>query len=107
MSDRAAIHRKVEEYFENLWRSGDPWGFGSSEYERLKYVRQVQLLSDRRYRRVLKSAVRNVRKRESNHQLGRNLNRRPGQRGERRLTHVPPDRVQITRGKYETGSMWS
>lgn len=53
MSDRAAIHRKVEEYFENLWRSGDPWGFGSSEYERLKYVRQMQLLSDRRYGRVL------------------------------------------------------
>ncbi len=53
MSDRAAIHRKIEEFFEAAWSGGDRWHFASSEYEQLKYARQMELLSDRRYGRVL------------------------------------------------------
>ncbi|MEO7685215.1 MAG: SAM-dependent methyltransferase [Gemmatimonadaceae bacterium] len=53
MSDRASIDRTIEEYFENLWKAGDPWRFESSECERQKYARQLELLSDRRYGRVL------------------------------------------------------
>ena len=53
MADRASIDRTVEDHFESAWKDGDPWHFESSEYERQKYARQLELLSDRRYARVL------------------------------------------------------
>lgn len=33
MSDREGIHRTIEEHFEKVWKEGDPWQLGSSEYE--------------------------------------------------------------------------
>jgi 2-polyprenyl-3-methyl-5-hydroxy-6-metoxy-1,4-benzoquinol methylase len=41
------------EYFENLWSQGDYWQLETSEFDRLRYDLQVELLSDRRYARAL------------------------------------------------------
>jgi SAM-dependent methyltransferase len=40
-------------FFMDLWRDGDPWGLEISEYDQRRYDRQLELLGDRRYRRVL------------------------------------------------------
>jgi predicted TPR repeat methyltransferase len=41
-------------YFERLYaKSGDPWNFETSEYERRKYERTLGVLEDRRFRRAL------------------------------------------------------
>lgn len=46
--------RLEREYFEDLYaRSGDPWGFETSEYERSKYGRTLGVLGDRRFRRAM------------------------------------------------------
>jgi 2-polyprenyl-3-methyl-5-hydroxy-6-metoxy-1,4-benzoquinol methylase len=41
------------EYFEGLWRQGDYWQLESSPFDRIRYDRQLELLADRRYERVL------------------------------------------------------
>ena len=46
--------RLDRDYFEDLYaRSRDPWGFETSEYERRKYARTLEVLGDRRFRRAL------------------------------------------------------
>ena len=40
-------------FFEGLWRRGDPWSLESSEFERAKYARQLALITDQRFERVL------------------------------------------------------
>lgn len=46
--------RLKREYFEKLYAgSPDPWGFESSEYERRKYERTLEVLVDRHFGRVL------------------------------------------------------
>lgn len=46
--------RLEREYFEKLYaNSPDPWEFETSDYERRKYARTLEVLRDRRYRRAL------------------------------------------------------
>ena len=53
MTERERISFKVQAFFEDLWKRGDPWEFETSEFERDKYARQLALLQGRRYARVL------------------------------------------------------
>lgn len=53
MAKNESINRELTQHFEEKWSKGDPWQLGSSEYERLKYLRQIELLNDQRYGRVL------------------------------------------------------
>ena len=46
--------RLGREYFEGLYaESGDPWDFATSEYERNKYGRTLEVLGERRFERAL------------------------------------------------------
>lgn len=46
--------RLGREYFEGLYaESGDPWDFETSEYERNKYGRTLEVLGERRFERAL------------------------------------------------------
>ena len=46
--------RLGRDYFESLYaESADPWGFETSQYERLKYERTLEFVRDRRYGRAL------------------------------------------------------
>ncbi len=46
--------RLGREYFERLYaESGDPWDFETSEYERNKYERTLEVLGERRFHRTL------------------------------------------------------
>jgi predicted TPR repeat methyltransferase len=50
--------RLGREYFEGLYaRSGDPWSFETSEYERHKYGRTLAALGGRRFRRALEAGA--------------------------------------------------
>ena len=50
--------RLGREYFEDLYaRSGDPWNFETSEYERSKYRRTLEALGGRRFRRALEAGA--------------------------------------------------
>lgn len=51
--ERERVGRVAQTFFEQLWRRGDPWDFEHSEFERAKYARQLALVEDRRYGRVL------------------------------------------------------
>ena len=53
VSDRTAIDTRSREFFDDLWREGDPWSFESAEFDRGKYDRQIELVADRRYGRAL------------------------------------------------------
>ncbi len=53
MASDEQVHREMRDHFEGLWRRGDPWDLGSSEFERDKYDRQFALLQGRRFPRVL------------------------------------------------------
>lgn len=51
MSERKRLRK---DYFEGLYSgSRDPWSFETSEYERQKYGRTLEILQGRRYRRAL------------------------------------------------------
>jgi SAM-dependent methyltransferase len=41
------------EFFDDLWREGDYWQLETSEFDRLRYDLQLELLRDRRYGRAL------------------------------------------------------
>ena len=50
--------RLGREYFEGLYAaSGDPWNFETSDYEREKYHRTLEVLGDRRFRRALEAGA--------------------------------------------------
>jgi len=53
MTDRSAIDAKAEAFFEDLWKTGDPWELETSPFERAKYGKQMEMLGGRRYHRVL------------------------------------------------------
>ncbi len=53
MSKREDLYRKAREFFEDLWKRGDPWSLETSAFERAKYARQLALLEERRYGKVL------------------------------------------------------
>jgi cyclopropane fatty-acyl-phospholipid synthase-like methyltransferase len=50
--------RLGREYFEGLYaESGDPWDFETSEYERKKYERTLEVLGARRFHRALEAGA--------------------------------------------------
>ena len=50
--------RLGREYFEGLYaESGDPWDFETSEYERKKYERTLEVLGGRRFGRALEAGA--------------------------------------------------
>ena len=50
--------RLGREYFEGLYaESGDPWNFETSEYERNKYGRTLDVLGERRFGRALEAGA--------------------------------------------------
>ena len=53
MTERGAIGEKALVFFEDLWKCGDFWKLESSEFEKAKYARQLEMLQGRNYARVL------------------------------------------------------
>jgi 2-polyprenyl-3-methyl-5-hydroxy-6-metoxy-1,4-benzoquinol methylase len=53
MIDRESISRKAQSFFEELWRGGDPWDLQTSEFEQRRCARLIEILSARRYSKVL------------------------------------------------------
>lgn len=53
MTDREAAGRRAREFFDDLWRKGDPWDIETAEITRRTHQRVVELLGGRRYRRAL------------------------------------------------------
>lgn len=53
MADCKADNVEPQEFFENLWRQGDPWELETSEYDQTKYARELTMIGGRRYSRVL------------------------------------------------------
>jgi SAM-dependent methyltransferase len=51
--DPAAAGAKARAFFDDLWAESDPWRLDHSELDQRRYGRQLELLSDRRYRRAL------------------------------------------------------
>jgi predicted TPR repeat methyltransferase len=50
--------RLGREYFEDLYAaSGDPWDFETSEYERNKYSRTLEVLGERQFERALEAGA--------------------------------------------------
>lgn len=53
MSEREETHRKALQFFEELWQRGDHWELDSSEYERARLDRLLEIVAGRRYGRAL------------------------------------------------------
>lgn len=53
MHDREGTNEKARGFFDEIWRDGDFWQLETSEFECDKYSRQIKLLGDRHYGRVL------------------------------------------------------
>lgn len=51
--DREQAGQKALEFSENLWKHGDFWEFETSEYERARFARTIQVLEGARYPRGL------------------------------------------------------
>jgi SAM-dependent methyltransferase len=50
---REEIKQALDETFEDAWRVGDPWDLETSALDQESYARQLALVGDRRYERVL------------------------------------------------------
>ena len=53
MTERRLSGRKAEEFFEDLWKRGDPWELETAAFEQARYARQLRILEGRRYPRTL------------------------------------------------------
>lgn len=53
MIERKFIDEKAQDFFEDLWKQSDYWKFETSDFEQAKYARQLEILDERRYPRVL------------------------------------------------------
>jgi SAM-dependent methyltransferase len=53
MTDREQLGEKALEFSEGLWQRGDFWEFDTSEFERAKWARLIEVLAGARYPRVL------------------------------------------------------
>ena len=51
MTDREKAGQKALEFSENLWKRGDFWEFETSDYERARFARTVQVLQGARFSR--------------------------------------------------------
>lgn len=47
------ISSAVRDYFDALWRNGDPWDLDTSGYDQEKYARELALLEPRHFHQVL------------------------------------------------------
>ncbi|MEX2220195.1 MAG: class I SAM-dependent methyltransferase [Candidatus Rokuibacteriota bacterium] len=52
-TDRDQAGRKAFEFSENLWKGGDFWELESSEFERARYARLIEVLQGARFPRAL------------------------------------------------------
>ena len=50
---RELASQKAQSFFEELWKRGDPWDIEISDFEQRRCARLVQILSARRYTKVL------------------------------------------------------
>jgi SAM-dependent methyltransferase len=53
MTERELVSQKAQSFFEELWKGGDPWEFETSEFEHRRCARLLEILSGRRYAKVL------------------------------------------------------
>jgi len=53
MTQHKRADARAVEFFDDLWKNGDPWELETSDFEQAKYDRQLAILGDRRYGRVL------------------------------------------------------
>jgi SAM-dependent methyltransferase len=53
MGDNREANAKAHDFFESMWKRGDPWELETSEFERAKYDEEISILGGRRYERVL------------------------------------------------------
>lgn len=53
MIEHKRIGRKAQNFFEDIWKRGDYWNLERSGFERSKYARQLTMLGERHYGRVL------------------------------------------------------
>jgi SAM-dependent methyltransferase len=53
ISQRKLASRKAQSFFEELWKRGDPWDIETSDFERRRCARLLEILSARRYAKAL------------------------------------------------------
>jgi SAM-dependent methyltransferase len=53
MTDREQLGKQAFEFAEGLWRRGDVWEFDTSEFERARWARTLEVLEGARYPSVL------------------------------------------------------
>jgi SAM-dependent methyltransferase len=53
MDRRESIGRKMRDHYESVWTQDDPWNFDNSRLDDERYLRQLALVRDRHYERVL------------------------------------------------------
>jgi SAM-dependent methyltransferase len=53
MTDRTGAGQKATEFFEELWKRGDPWELDTSDFERQRHARLLEAIAGRRYARAL------------------------------------------------------
>ena len=53
MNQRQAISDRMRDHYEAFWSQGDPWDFENSKIDEERFQRQLALVNDRRYERVL------------------------------------------------------
>src|SRR6516162_5153608 len=53
MTEQESVGQVVRDHYEREWSRGDPWEPNTPDVERAKFGRQLQLLGDRHYARVL------------------------------------------------------
>ena len=52
-TERQQIRLKVQSFFDDLWKRGDPWELETSAFEEHRYTRLLAMLNGSRYERVL------------------------------------------------------
>jgi SAM-dependent methyltransferase len=53
MTDREQLGKQAFEFAEGLWRRGDVWEFDTSDFERARWARTIEVLDGARYPSVL------------------------------------------------------
>ena len=53
MTDRERLGDQAFQFAEGLWRRGDVWEFDTSEFERARWARLIEILDRARYSRIL------------------------------------------------------
>jgi SAM-dependent methyltransferase len=53
MTEKLSLYERARTFFDELWKQGDPWQFDNSVFEGQKYSRELELVADHHYDRVL------------------------------------------------------